>query len=138
MKRTFQETTGLIPSLGCDPAQLLNLTGIKLKSVDLKGNLQEITYTITNDGKVDQTRKVPPTAPALPSNEIKMCGKDDLSDEKLIVEDQEEGSGNSGSMDDDSSSLPESVSKKLMKVTQAQMMGKTTGRWTKEEHKKFV
>lgn len=24
------------------------------------------------------------------------------------------------------------------KVTQAQMMGKTAGRWTKEEHKKFV
>jgi hypothetical protein len=41
-------------------------------------------------------------------------------------------------MDDDSSSLPESVNKKLLKVTQAQMMGKTTGRWTKEEHKKFV
>ncbi|TNV84049.1 hypothetical protein FGO68_gene4967 [Halteria grandinella] len=48
--------------------------------------------------------------------------------------DNDEESSQSGG---GSQSQNDSAQKKL-KVTQAQMMGKTAGRWTKEEHKKFV
>jgi hypothetical protein len=40
-------------------------------------------------------------------------------------------------VDSESSLNPENSHKKKA-LTQAQIMGKTAGRWTKEEHRKFV
>eukprot|EP00347_Sterkiella_histriomuscorum_P005049 403358096 len=120
-KRTFSESfilgTGNVTSFGGG----LQSTGVKLETIvdncqkQSQNNQDILDYK--QDGQLN------------PSQIQETCK--DMSNDSDLEEEQSEGNLDNKNSNEDFSS-------KKKKVTQAQMLGKTAGRWTKEEHKKFV